>query len=472
MNYPFLLIKPFFHFKASFLCIVLLIFIIVLGILIFFHELGHFLVARLFGVGVEKFSLGFGPRIIGKTIGRTDYRLSLIPLGGYVKMIGDEPDAELAPEDLPYSFTHKPVAKRSLIVAAGPLFNVLLAILIFTGGLYFAGLPSIRPVVRGVDQNGPAQKAGIREGDVIQQIDGEPTGSWRAIDDAIENSGGRPLELTVNREGKTLHFTVEPKRAEAKNLFGDDISYYDLGMQGYHELSAVIDETVEGMPAAKAGLKKGDRIIAIDGHPIDRWETMQNIVSESGGKTMAFTVQRGDQTITTDVTPVEVQEKNALGAKQSAYRIGIRRPGMVIPKADQITVNMGFVDAFTQGLNQTWNVIKATGYFFVKLAQREVPAEAIGGPIRIAQMANQQAEEGLLALLYFIAIISVNLAVINLVPIPVLDGGHLLFFAIEAVQRKPVSIRTRESAQQVGVFLLILLMIFVFYNDITLTWFR
>ncbi|MBI5064383.1 MAG: RIP metalloprotease RseP [Desulfatitalea sp.] len=152
---------------------VVLNFIVVLGILICFHEFGHFIVARLFGVGVEKFSLGFGPRILGKTIGRTDYRLSAVPLGGYVKMVGEEPDAELAPEDLPYSFTHKHVAKRSLIVAAGPLFNVLLAILIFTAIFFFLGLPSIRPIVRAVDDGSAAQQAGIQTGDMIQAIDGQ-----------------------------------------------------------------------------------------------------------------------------------------------------------------------------------------------------------------------------------------------------------------------------------------------------------
>lgn len=449
----------------------ILLFVVVLGILVFFHELGHFLVARLFGVGVEKFSLGFGPRIFGKTIGRTDYRVSLVPLGGYVKMVGDEPDAPIAEQDLPYSFTHKHVAKRSLIVAAGPFFNVLLAILIFIGIFLFAGLPSIRPVVRNVENNSPAQQAGIRDGDFIRSINGAPIRSWRGIDAAVDNSRGKPLAIDVERNGTQLAFTVTPKRISAENVYGESVTYYDLGMQGYAELQAVVHGTVPGMPAAKAGLQRGDRILAINGKKIANWDAMHDAISDSKGATLNFTVRRGDRTFNKDITPAEVKVTDAMGVRKNAYRIGIYPPDPV-RNEDKITIYPGFWGSIERGMGQTWLVIKETGRFFVKLAERKVPSEAIGGPIRIAIMANQQAQEGISALLSFIAIISVNLAIINLVPIPVLDGGHLLFFAIEAIQRKPISLRTRESAQQVGVFLLILLMIFVFYNDISLTWFH
>ncbi|KJS29293.1 MAG: hypothetical protein VR64_20895 [Desulfatitalea sp. BRH_c12] len=447
------------------------LFIVVLGILIFFHELGHFLVARLFGVGVEKFSLGFGPRIFGKTIGRTDYRLSLVPLGGFVKMVGDEPDAPLDEKDLPYSFTHKHVAKRSLIVAAGPLFNVLLAVLIFIGVFYFSGLPSIRPVARGLDNNGPAQQAGIRAGDWIETIDGQPVTSWRDIDKAVADSAGEALTVKVVRQGEPLTFTVKPKKVGTKDLYGDNTSYYDLGMQGYAELKAVVGRTDPDMPAHKAGLEKGDRITAINGKPVENWAEMHAAISSSDGATLNVTIQRGQNQFDVEITPAEVKETDAMGVRKTAYRIGIMPPDPILEE-DRMTVDIGIGGAVARGLDQTWVVVKETGRFFVKLAERKVPAEAIGGPIRIALLANQQAQEGVVALLFFIAIISVNLAVINLVPIPVLDGGHLLFFAIEAVMRKPLSVRARETAQQVGVFLLILLMIFVFYNDISITWFR
>jgi regulator of sigma E protease len=404
-----------------------LIFIIVLGVLIFFHELGHFLVARYFGVGVERFSLGFGPRLFGKTIGRTDYRISLVPLGGYVKMVGEEPNAPLPPEEVPFSFTHKHVGKRALIVFAGPLFNVLLAVVIFAAGLYFAGLPSIRPVVRSVETGGPAQQAGIREGDVIQSIDGRAVGSWRDIDKAADRSQGRPLVVTIHRNGEAFELSLQPKQASAKNIFGDDVTYFDLGIKGYAELRAMVDEVMEGMPAAEAGLQAGDRIVAIDGRPVDNWEDMLNRVTESEGRPMVFTVMRGDRTYDMEISPAEIRGKRHPGRQAKCvshrhppggHRHSRRRPGDRAARFDRLA---------RQGVGQTWNVIRATGHFFVKMFERKVSTEAIGGPIRIAQMANQQAQEGLLALFYFIAIISVNLAVINLLPIPVLDGGHLLF---------------------------------------------
>lgn len=450
----------------------ILIFIIVLGILIFFHELGHFLVARIFGVGVEKFSLGFGPRIFGRTIGRTDYRISLIPLGGYVKMVGDEPDSELAPEDLPYSFTHKHVAKRSLIVAAGPFFNFLLAVLIFTAVLFFVGLPSIRPFIRSVEPESPAAKAGLKENDLVAAIDSKPVRSWRDIDAILNANQGAPMEITIQRREETRELKVIPKQVNAKNLFGDDISYYDIGISGFAELQAVVDKVMEGMPAEKAGLQKGDQIVAIDDQHIDRWERMQEIVSKSKGRMLTFKVRRGDEIFETRIKPEIVQEKNLLGAKQNAYRIGIRAPSMSVPEQDQMTIHLNPVQALGQGITHTWEMTKVTIYFFGKLFQGKVPMESIGGPIRIAQMAREEADQGLVRLLNFIAIISVHLAILNLLPIPVLDGGHLLFYGIEAVLRRPVSTRLRETAQQIGIFLLILLMIFVFYNDITLTLFK
>lgn len=449
-----------------------IIFIIVLGVLIFFHELGHFLVAKLFGVGVERFSLGFGPRLFGKTIGRTDYRVSAVPLGGYVKMVGDEPNAPLEPEDIPVSFTHKHVAKRSLIVAAGPLFNILLAVIIFAMAFFFAGLPSIRPIVRNVESNSPGQQAGIQEGDLIQQVNGEPVSSWMQIEEIVGASDGNPLNLNLLRDEQVIRTQVEPTQVVAQDVFGDDLIYYDIGVSGVAEPGAVIDDVVENMPADKAGMQSGDKILAINGQPVQDWETMHEIVSSSKGKTLKFRVQRGEQIFETDVKPKEVQEKDLLGAKQSVYRIGIRRAGLTVPERDRVTVDYNMFEAVREGFDRTWYVTAISGKFFVKLFKGQVPAESIGGPIRIAQMARQQADEGMIQLFFFVAAVSVQLAILNLLPIPVLDGGHLLFFAIEAVQRRPVSVRMRETAQQIGVFLLLLLMIFVFYNDITLTWFK
>jgi regulator of sigma E protease len=339
----------------------------VLGVLIFFHELGHFLVARVLGVGVERFSLGFGPKLIGKTIGITEYRISAIPLGGYVKMVGESPDSELNPSDIPISFTHKHVFKRILIVAAGPFFNILLALIIFFGIFQISGLLILKPGI----------------GDVN-----------------------------------------------------------------------------EGTPAYMAGLKKDDLVVSIDGVDISSWEDMANAIMASKGKTLAISVLRKDKVLTKNVTPEVKKFKNIFNEDVDRYVIGITASGEVFKK------DLNFFQAVSESINQTYQITALTIKGIVKLFQGTVSPKTLGGPIMIAQMAGQQAKEGVVNLIFFIALISINLAILNFLPIPVLDGGHLLFFFIEAIKGSPVSIRVREISQQAGIFVLILLMIYVFYNDI------
>jgi regulator of sigma E protease len=346
--------------------------IIVLGVLIFFHELGHFLVARLLGVGVERFSLGFGPKLIGKTIGITEYQISAIPLGGYVKMVGESPDSELDPSDIPISFTHKHVFKRILIVAAGPFFNILLALIIFFGIFQISGLLILKP---------------------------------------------------------------------------------DIG------------EVNEGTPAYMAGLKKNDLVVSIDGVDISSWEDMANAIMASNGKTLAISVLRGDKILTKKVTPEVKKFKNIFNEDVDRYVIGITASGEVFKK------NLNFFQAVSESINQTYQITALTIKGIVKLFQGTVSPKTLGGPIMIAQMAGQQAKEGVVNLIFFIALISINLAILNFLPIPVLDGGHLLFFFIEAIKGSPVSVKVREISQQAGIFVLILLMIYVFYNDIARVFF-
>jgi regulator of sigma E protease len=343
-------------------------FIIVLGILIFFHELGHFLVARFFGVGVEKFSLGFGPRIIGKKIGITDYRISAIPLGGYVKMVGEEPNAKVNPTEIPLSFTHKHVVKRILIVAAGPVFNLLLAVVVFFGIFQISGTYILKPIV---------------------------------------------------------------------------------------------GEVQEGMPAQKGGLKKGDEILAINGTAVESWEKMAEIVAASEGETLTLTVVREGFSRGVNITPVLKPIQNIFGEKIQRFVIGITASGEVYSKS------LNPFQAILESLIQTYKIAELTIISIIKLIQGTLSTKTIGGPIMIAELAGQQAKLGVTNLAFFIALISINLAILNFLPIPVLDGGHLLFFFIEAILKRPVSIRVREVAQQAGMFVLILLMIFVFYNDIT-----
>jgi regulator of sigma E protease len=342
-------------------------FIIVLGVLIFFHEFGHFLIARLFGVGVEKFSLGFGPRLFGKKVGITDYRLSAIPLGGYVKMVGEEPDAEVDPADLPLSFTHKHVFKRMLIVAAGPVFNILLAVLIFFGIFWASGTFIMKPSIGSVRAGSPAEAAGLMKGDLITVINGIQINSWDEMAEIINGSEGKTLDLSIRRQESTVDFSIAPEKVPTQNIFGEEILRYVIGIE----------------------------------------------------------------------------------ASRESY-----------------SKEMNPIEAFTESLKQSYRVIELMVVIIAKLIKGDISTDTLGGPIMIAQMAGDSAKAGVGSLIFFIALISINLAVINLLPIPVLDGGHLLFFLIEAIKGSPVSIKIREVAQQVGLFILILLMILVFYNDI------
>ena len=233
-------------------------FVIVLGVLISFHELGHFIVARLFGVGVEKFSLGFGPRLFGRTVGMTDYRISAIPLGGYVKMVGDEPDAELDPQMLPYSFTHKHVFKKIMIVAAGPFFNLLLAVIIYTVFFIFIGTEDIRPVINHVVEKSPAARADLRPGDVVVAINGEKVAAWGDINRLIADAQGSDVRISAKRGDTFFDVAVIPQTKVAKDILGDDVPYYDVGFSGLAPLKAVVGEVADGYPAKNAGMQKGD----------------------------------------------------------------------------------------------------------------------------------------------------------------------------------------------------------------------
>jgi regulator of sigma E protease len=326
------------------------------------------LVARFFGVGVEKFSLGFGPRLIGKKVGITDYRISAIPLGGYVKMVGEEPDAEIDPEEIPLSFTHKHVAKRMLIVAAGPVFNILLAVIIFFGIFLSSGTFVLKPSVGSVKQGAPAFSAGLEKGDLITAINESAINSWDEMAEIINGSKGKTIRLAVRRGDSTRNFTIAPEQVTTKNIFGEDIQRYIIGI------------TASGESYSK---------------------------------------------------------------------------------------DLNLFQAFSESLLQTYRVTELMVVIIAKLITGDISTDTLGGPIMIAQMAGDSAKAGIGSLISFIALISINLAIINLLPIPVLDGGHLLFFSIEAIKGSPVSIKVREIAQQIGLFLLILLMILVFYNDIS-----
>jgi regulator of sigma E protease len=440
--------------------------IVVLGVLIFVHEAGHFLMARFLGVGVEKFSLGFGPRIFGKTVGRTDYRISAIPLGGYVKMVGEDPDSEIDPQDLPVSFTHKNVYKRMLIVAAGPVFNLLLAVFIFFAFFWIVGIDDIRPLVKSVTKESPAEQAGFRLEDRIVSINGEGIQSWYDIKKAVTASSGAPLLLTVERDGELFDIRAAAEMKTGRDILGDEVKYYDLGISALPVIEAIIGEASKGFPAEKAGLKRGDRIIGINGVPVNSWAEMREEIAASGGNRLELKIQRDDQVFQVGLVPKLTVQKDRTGNKVERYLIGISTGEIAIPEELRIRKRLSLVTAFSESLKQTWFVIDVTLRGIVKMVDGSISRDNLGGPIMIAQMAGQQARAGIGKLIQFIAFISINLAILNFLPIPILDGGHLMFFSIEAIRGRPVSLRVREVAQQAGMFILLMLMVFVFYNDI------
>ena len=341
--------------------------IVVLGLLIFVHELGHFLVAKRSGVTVLRFSLGFGPRLFGIKRGDTDYCVSLIPLGGYVKMLGEEPGEELDEGQRATSFSFQPVSKRIAIVLAGPLSNFLLAIIIFALIYAFSGIPQLTPEIGSVSGGSPAEQAGLIAGDKVTTINGNAIRDWEELSGLIERLGEQPLSLQIERGGEPMMIKVTPRVTEVKNIFGEPIK------------RAVIGITASG----KIVMKEANPLYAV-----------------------------------------------------------------------------------YYSLVQTWHLSKLFVVTIGKLIEGVVSVKTLGGPILIAQMAGQQANEGLLNLIHFIALISVNLAVLNLLPIPVLDGGHILFFLIEGLLGRPLGPKKIEWAQKAGMALLLVLMIFVFYNDI------
>ncbi|MFQ5588112.1 MAG: RIP metalloprotease RseP [Nitrospiria bacterium] len=343
-----------------------LTFIIVLGVLVGIHEFGHFIVARMCGVQVQTFSLGFGPKIASKKVGPTEYCLSIIPLGGYVRMLGDDPNEEIPDDEKDRSFLTQPVRKKIAIVIAGPLFNLLLAAFIYSG-IYMVGFPTVTAVIGQVQENSAAEAGGMQAGDEVLTIENRDIADWDEVRETVQKSGGKPLHFLVHRDGKEVELNITPRLKESKDVFGD---------------------------------------------------------------------------------------------AQHSWLIGIT------PKGDQITKRYNPVKAVYLGVENTIKLTYLTVKGIARMIQGKISSDSLGGPILIAQIAGEQAQQGFSNVVLFVAMLSINLGVLNLFPIPVLDGGHLVFFSIEGIMGRPLSLKMREIAQQVGLFLIISLMVFAFYNDI------
>ena len=436
-------------------------FIAVIGILILIHELGHFVVARLSGVGVERFSIGFGPVVWRVKGPETEYCLSAVPMGGYVKMMGDDEnplESGTGAYDPAKAFHAKPLLVRFLIVFAGPGMNFVLAAAIFALVFMTVGRPTVPATLGRITEDGPAAAAGLATGDRIVKIDGHPVQYWDEVLRAVQERDGAPLRLTVAGAGGERAVTVTPTRLKSRDVFGDEKEAWDLGARPY--TAPLIGETVSGFPAARAGLQSGDLVVALEGKPVASWDDLAEAIHKRAGQPTSLTVRRGSETLALTVTPNAVKDKGPDGKEIEVGRIGIS------PRLSATFVRSNPITAVWEGVTRTAEVTELTAVGLYKIVVGQLDRSNIGGPIQIAVAAGEQARQGLPSLAFFTAVISVNLALLNLLPVPMLDGGHLLFFVCEAVLGRPLSLRKREVAQQVGFVLLMLLMVYAVYNDL------
>lgn len=435
---------------------------VLLGILIFVHEFGHFLFAKLLGVKVLKFSLGFGPKLLGRKYGDTEYLISAVPLGGYVKMLGQSDNPQGEEEEIPEeekvrAYNFQPVWKRFLIVFSGPFFNLLFAALIFVL-VFFSGVPVPLPDIGNVEENSPAAAAGLLTGDRVIEIDGKDIASWHDISEAISNNQGNKLLFKVKRDNLIIEVQVSPEKKVDKNIFGEDKEGWSVGIEPL--VLPVVGEVMKGSRADEAGLLKSDRIIEINGGSLKTWHDMTDLIHENPEKPLLFRIQRGQQVMDVTITPKKEVYQIPDGEKKAIGLIGIK------PLGNDFIKKFGPIESVSLGLKRTWDISVLTILSMVKLIQRVIPSNTIGGPIMIFQMAGEQASQGALNFFTFMAVISINLGVLNLLPIPILDGGHILFLGIEAVIRRPLNENVVMIAQKVGLVLLLSLMAFAFYNDI------
>ncbi len=428
--------------------------IIILGILVFVHELGHFAVAKMSGVKVLKFSLGFGPRLFSRQWGETEYLICAIPLGGYVQMLGegigeDGEAVELSPEEQERSFANKPVSKRTAIVAAGPLMNLLLPFLVlpiaYMVGVNLPAYLDQPPCIGYVAADTPGARSGFQPGDCIEAINGDQVAIWTDSSHALIAHVGSTLEFQVDRAGSPFMFTMDPDEGGLEGL-------QSLGL--FPRQEAIVGALAPGMPALAAGLEVGDRIVAIAESPVASWYDLKRIIQQGGGDSQTFVLERNGQPLTLSIKPVRDDVNGA------DYLIGIA------PMQDSVFRRFGPIEAFRAGADRTVELIKLTLVFIQKMVSGHVSAKSIGGPITVVQIAGQAAQTDLSSILTVLAFLSIQLGILNLLPIPILDGGHLFFNLYECVFRRPMSLRAREIAQQIGLLLLIALMVLAFYNDI------
>ncbi len=440
-----------------------LYFIAAIVILIGFHEYGHFIVARKLGFKVEKFSIGFGPTLLswqGKD-GEVEYVIAAIPLGGFVKMLGenpyeqvegDEDSVVLSEEDKKRAFNRQPVWKRAAVAFAGPAFNFIFAIFSFmlAGLMGHEVMPS---TVGTVAPQSVAEQKGILPYDHIVALNGKDVDSWQMFEEYLKLSVGQTTVLDINRDGQGVQISFKLAEPE-KDVFLLDVADSLLGVA--LGMDVLIDSVVPDSPADKGLLQAGDQVVAIDGTAIKNIYTLIEYVGAHAGKAISFQVQRGGSQLQLQITPKSNEAGRGL--------IGVRLRAE--PWEDKVLHRKGIVESAIYGFSRTWEVSVMTLDMFKRMLTSSISADNLGGPIAIAQMAGSTASHGLVYFVMFLAFFSVNLAILNLLPVPVLDGGMLMFLALEQLRGKPLSVDMQMRFQMVGMMLILSLMVFAFYNDI------
>lgn len=533
-----------------------ILFIILFGILVFIHEFGHFIVAKKTGVFVEKFFLGWGPKIFSFRRGETEYGVNWVPLGGYVKLAGEDPTEKKAEVPADRMFMSKTPLQRIAIVGAGPVSNLILPIILFAL-LYFVGIPALGPVIGEVISNSPAQMAGLKQGDRVIAINDEEVEKWDDLTEMIRKSEGETVRLKVSRDGKVLTIPIEPELSKVKNIYRETVDGWTVGVTPYQYEPAIgildenspayrsglrtgdiilavngekIDyfwqieeilkesssgeisfkiargegkvskrETLEkdlkapasvsspvalgiypgdlfiakvkpGTIAAKKGIKEGDRFLSINGKDIDSWIDVEKAIGDNNGDAIKIALMRDNKKIGIELTPQLTSEKDELtGAQQEKRELGIE-PNIVMKDPIAVEVREQTFNPFKavmMGIAKTYLILKTQIIGFGKLIQGKLSVKHIGGPIMIYKFAGGSWQVGgIFSFISAIALLSIVLGFVNLLPIPILDGGHILFYSIELIKRKPLSIRTREIAQQFGFLIIIGLLLLATYNDI------
>ncbi|TAM13040.1 MAG: RIP metalloprotease RseP [Nevskiaceae bacterium] len=436
-------------------------FAVAIAVLVTFHEFGHFWVARRLGVKVLRFSVGFG-RPLWRRTGRdgVEYVVAWLPLGGYVKML-DEREGDVEESELPRAFNRQQLWKRAAIIFAGPLFNFVLAVLLYWV-IWMAGVPGLKAFVAAPAAGTAAAEAGLAARDRVVDVEAKPVATWQDVRTAVLEAalGGRPLHMTVrDPAGTTRDVTLDMKhvRVAPEHLFGD------VGLVPYQPpLLPVLDKVMPDTPAQRAGFQAGDRLLAYNGVTLQSWQQWVDYLRAHPGQNIAVKVRRGsgDQVLNLAVGTTH----------QDGKAVGVMGAAVTVPpdlwQDLQVVQRFGVFTALSAALHETWQMSVVTLQLGYRVATGDISLKNIGGPIRTAEAAGYSARVGWIAFVAFLAFVSINLGIVNLLPVPVLDGGHLLYCGIEAVLGAPLSERAQLAGQQFGLMLLAVLIGIVFYNDI------